>query len=441
VLEIPDPSGKALPVTSDSPGTWRLIPPLPATANGRLLSSMEDAFYRDRGNIEILSRHLTPFALVRDVMAPDAPTEISGTFGSNGLTVKWSPGKDNSGTVGPAILYADGRPLETIAAGETSANVGASTATEGRKFSIVQTDPSGNASSQSKALLVLPDLSGMTETQARAALTQRGMKIGNITTTPAPNAVQGTVVSPAGRSAAVEGSAVDLVIAGSPAGTKLAFSVVGTRSVRATQGGQVAARINATKRSSVVATLYSPRGKKLKVWNRSVRAGVSIVLMKLPPTANTPGRYKLVWIARAGKDQLTKTIIVQVVGNGTNGTKSAPTKRIEIVLVGDPAIRNALSISLHSINAHVLTTAEENETFLLAGDTSLNIQAIVVDADRYTLSMVHDLRTVFPNIPIVALTDDPQKLSRSVAAGATIALPRSTPPDQLAKVVRRLISR
>jgi DNA-binding NarL/FixJ family response regulator len=55
--------------------------------------------------------------------------------------------------------------------------------------------------------------------------------------------------------------------------------------------------------------------------------------------------------------------------------------------------------------------------------------------------MVHDLRTVFPGIPIIALTDDPQKLSRAVAAGATVALPRSTPPDQLAKVVRRLISR
>ncbi len=49
--------------------------------------------------------------------------------------------------------------------------------------------------------------------------------------------------------------------------------------------------------------------------------------------------------------------------------------------------------------------------------------------------------TVFPNIPIVALTDDPQKLSRAVAAGATVALPGSTSPDQLAMVVRRLISK
>ncbi len=440
VLEIPDASGKGMPVTSDDKGGWRLIPPLPATANGRLPASLEDAYYRDRGYIEILSRHLTPFALVKDTMAPSAPTALSGTFGPDGLTVKWTPGVDNSGLFGPAILYADGRPLETIAEGETTATVGATAATEGRKFSIVQTDPSGNVSSQSKALVVLPDLTGMTETQARAALTQRGITVGSVTTANAPNAAPGTIVTPAGRSAAVEGTAVDLVIAGTGAGTKLAFSVVGTRTVRATQGGRVAARINVTKRSTVAAALYSPGGKELKTWNFSVHAGVTIRMLTLPATVTTAGNYRLKWTARAGRESIVRSITVQVIRTGRAGTTAKTDKQIEIVLVGDSAIRNGLAISLHSANAHVLTTADENATFLLAGDTSLNIQAVVVDVDRYTLSLVHDLRTVFPNIPIVALTDDPQKLSRSVAAGATVALPRSTPPDQLGKVVRRLIS-
>jgi hypothetical protein len=212
---------------------------------------------------------------------------------------------------------------------------------------------------------------------------------------------------------------------------------VGTRTIRAVRGGRVAARINVTKRSLVAASLRSPSGRQLKTWSFSVPAGVTIRMLKLPPTATVAGRYTLKWTARAGREELVRTITVQVVG--ADGAKQ-PSKRIEIVLVGDSAIRNGLAISLHSATAHVLTTTEENSTFLLAGDTSLNIQAVVVDVDRYTLSLVHDLRTVFPNIPIVALTDDPQKLSRSVAAGATVALPRSTPPDQLAKVVRRLIS-
>jgi hypothetical protein len=278
----------------------------------------------------------------------------------------------------------------------------------------------------------------MTVEQARATLLQRGFKIGSVTATSATNVQPGLLVSPAGRSAAVEGEPIDLVFSGTGAQTKLALSVVGTRSVKASKSGHVAVRINLSKVSAVAATLYSPRGKSLKVWHFTLHAGVSIRTLKLPASATTPGRYRLVWAARSGKEQLARTITVEVVGAAQPPAKN---QRIDIVLVGDTAIRNGLSVSLHSSNARVLTTAEENATFLLTGNPALNIQAVVVDVDSYTLSMVHDLRTVFPGIPIVALTDDPQKLSRAVAAGATVALPRSTPPDQLAKVVRRLISR
>ncbi|MDX6412280.1 MAG: large repetitive protein, partial [Gaiellaceae bacterium] len=392
VLEIPDPTGKALPVTSDGSGSWRLIPPLPANANGRLPAAMEDAFYRDRGNIEILSRHLTPFALVRDVQAPTAPTDLAGTFDAGGLNVKWTPGVDNSNLLGPAIVYADGKPLETVTSGATTTSVGLATATDGRRFSIVQTDASGNASSQSKVLIVLPDLTGMTVEQARATLLQRGFTIGSVTATSGTNVQPGLLVSPTGRSAAVEGDPINLVFSGTGAQTKLALSVVGTRSVKASKSGHVAVRINLSKVSAVTATLYSPRGKSLKVWHFTLHAGVSIRTLKLPASATTPGRYRLVWAARSGKEQLAKTITVEVVGAAKPAAKN---QQVDIVLVGDSAIRNGLSVSLHSSNARVLTTAEENATFLLTGNPALNIQAVVVDVDSYTLSMVHDLRTVF----------------------------------------------
>ena len=278
----------------------------------------------------------------------------------------------------------------------------------------------------------------MTDVKARAALTQLGFVIGNVTIANAPNVAPGTVVAPVGLQAAVEGATVNLFIAGTGAQTKLAFSVVGTKTVRASQSGRIAVRVTVTKRSAVVATLYSPRGKVLKLWNFAVNAGVSIMPLKLPPTASTPGRYRLVWIARASREQISKPIIVEVVGPAKPRKSNAVR---DVVLVADASLRNGLAVSLHSANVHLLTTTDETAAFLLAGNAGLNIQAIVVDADKYSLSMVHDLRTVFPNIPIVALTDDPLKLSRAVAAGATVALPLSTPPDQLAKVVRRLISK
>ena len=438
VLEIPDPTGAAMPITSDDAGVWRLIPQLPDSANGHLPDTMEDAFYRDHGKIEILSRHLTPFALVKDVQAPTAPTEISGTFGADGLTVQWKAGVDNSNLLGPSILYADGKPLQTVGAGTTKVTVAAAAATDGRKFSIVQTDSSGNASSQSKNLIVLPDLTGMTTDQARATLMQRGFTIGSVTGTTATNVEPGKIVSPVGRSAAVEGVPIDIVFSGNGAQTKLAFSVVGTKTVRASRTERVAVRMSVSKLSAVTATLRSPRGKILKVWHLTIRPGVSIRTLTLPSTARTAGRYRLTLVAVTGKERVSKTIVVQVVGAVKAPAKSH--RAVQVVLVGNDSLRNALSINLRSSNARVLTTAEENATFLLTGNPALNIQAVVVDIDAYTLSMVHDLRTVFPNIPIVALTNDPQKLSRAVAAGATVALPRSTPPDQLAMVIRRLIS-
>jgi DNA-binding NarL/FixJ family response regulator len=64
----------------------------------------------------------------------------------------------------------------------------------------------------------------------------------------------------------------------------------------------------------------------------------------------------------------------------------------------------------------------------------------VLDADQYNLGLVHDLRTVFPGVKLIVLTNDPKKLVRAVAAGATVALPKSTPTVKLAKVVAALTS-
>ncbi|HJX46756.1 MAG TPA: hypothetical protein VJ375_02835, partial [Gaiellaceae bacterium] len=51
-------------------------------------------------------------------------------------------------------------------------------------------------------------------------------------------------------------------------------------------------------------------------------------------------------------------------------------------------------------------------------------------------------RTVFPStsVRLIALTNDPKKRVRAVAAGATIALPKRTPNLKLAKVVAALTS-
>ena len=80
----------------------------------------------------------------------------------------------------------------------------------------------------------------------------------------------------------------------------------------------------------------------------------------------------------------------------------------------------------------------QTDPFTLTGDPARNVQVIVINADEYGLSIVHDLRTVFPMVKLVVLTDDPAKLAKAIAAGASIALPRSSPSAAIVAVVSRL---
>ena len=50
-------------------------------------------------------------------------------------------------------------------------------------------------------------------------------------------------------------------------------------------------------------------------------------------------------------------------------------------------------------------------------------------------SPVHRLR---PQVKIVALAAGPKTMAAALKAGATVVLPRSTPPATLAKVIQRL---
>ena len=57
------------------------------------------------------------------------------------------------------------------------------------------------------------------------------------------------------------------------------------------------------------------------------------------------------------------------------------------------------------------------------------------------VSVVRDLHTVFPAVKIVALAAGPKTMSAALKAGATVVLPRSTPPAMLAKIIQRLEKR
>ena len=220
--------------------------------------------------------------------------------------------------------------------------------------------------------------------------------------------------------------------------TKLVMTVTSTKQLEPKTQKQVAVRIKVSAASNVTAKLFSARGLHLYTWRFSVHAGASIVKLPWPAQVRRPGVYTVSWLADAN-GQITKRMThIRIVGKkivNIGSGAGAP----EVVLDGSDQLRRNLALGLGPSDTHVIKSVPD-DTFALAGASNRNVQVIVVDVDQYRLSFVHDLRTVFPELKIVALSNDPALLSRAVPAGATVALPTSTPPQVLAKIVRRLLS-
>ena len=177
----------------------------------------------------------------------------------------------------------------------------------------------------------------------------------------------------------------------------------------------------------MTAVLYSPRKLKLYTWRFSVHAGRTILKLRIPRQVRRPGVYTLRWSARAGRETASRTVRFRVVG------RVAPAQRISIVLAGTAA-RDAG----RQAKPKPTLVMGVDPAFDAAATRSRDVRVIVVDVDELGVATVRDLHTVFPSLKIVALAAGPRTMARALNAGATVVLPRSTPPSTLAKIIRRL---
>jgi len=121
--------------------------------------------------------------------------------------------------------------------------------------------------------------------------------------------------------------------------------------------------------------------------------------------------------------------------------KLSPTRRTQAraVVLAAPVVGDQLAGALHGLLTHIVS-GDTDATFRAAADPSRRVVVIVVDADLLGVTTIKDLHTIFPDVRILALSRDPSVLARAVPAGATVALPTSTPTAQLATMVSRLAS-
>jgi hypothetical protein len=162
-----------------------------------------------------------------------------------------------------------------------------------------------------------------------------------------------------------------------------------------------------------------------------VRAGRTILRLRIPRQVRRPGIYTLRWSARAGRETATRTVRFRLVG------RTAPVQKIQIVLAGTAA--QGVGGRLGKQKPMFVTSVDP--TFDAAANRNRDVRVIVVDADELGVATVRDLHIVFPSVKIVALAAGPKTMAAALKAGATVVLPRTTPPATLAKIIQRLAKR
>jgi hypothetical protein len=434
-LNATDPS--FIPATDDGSG-WRLIRAMPTA--GQLPADWSDGFWRTDGVVHVLTRHLTLFALVQDQTPPAAPTDLNGTINNGLLTLRWTPSQQDGKTIANFVLFADDQAISNLGATELQYDVGTFDPNDTRSFSVVETDTSGNVSPRSAAIKIVPQLSGLSLDDARTALTARGFGIGDITVVDSQTPA-GTIVGPTQPVTAPVGSVMPLQVSAGPGGsaTKFVFAVVGTKRLVASQRTFIGVHVASTRATTFTATLVSSRGTRIYTWHKNARAGISIAKLALPKALRKPGTYRLLWTATSAGQVLRKSLVVQIVRSTKVATAQAHNrKKKDIVLAGSGLTKQLLGVPTG--NGAKIVAASGDSTFALVADPKNNVQVVVIDLDQYPVSLVHNLRLVFPSasVKLVAISSSASKRARAHDVGANVVLAKRAAHVKLGKVVQAL---
>lgn len=131
------PWSVGLPVYSADGVSWRTIPRLSSPS---LPDGQQDGYYvNPDGTIDVYTRHLSFFGVLRDAQAPSAPTELAASYATGKLSFGWKAASDNIG-IARYRLRRDAAEVASVVA--TTAPVRAWPG----KYSLTALDAAGNES-------------------------------------------------------------------------------------------------------------------------------------------------------------------------------------------------------------------------------------------------------------------------------------------------------
>jgi hypothetical protein len=127
---------------------------------------------RSRDSLGNVSAWTTARTLHLDRVAPGKPPTFTGTIADDGLTLRWSAPNDN---VANYVVFVNGAPWKNFGSTEFEVKMGAFDPGDTRSFSVVAVDLAGNVGVMSPVLVGVPNLVGLTWTQALGVTSARGL--------------------------------------------------------------------------------------------------------------------------------------------------------------------------------------------------------------------------------------------------------------------------
>jgi uncharacterized repeat protein (TIGR02059 family) len=441
-VAIDAPEGPhAVYVSSDGGSTWE---PIPLITGPDLPADLRHGAFRQGSKILVLTRHLSLFALVGDTQAPSTPV-LAGDVRAEGLRLSWQPSQDNSGQVARYVLLVDGAPAQAFGAATTETTVAGFTAADARRFQLVAEDHAGNRSPSSAAVVGVPSLAGLTLDEARAALTARGLAVGAVSEQDSTQPAGTVILQTPAAGAVAAGSTVDVTLArGAAAGAQFVLKVVAAKTVPLKLRRTINVRVQVTRRANVVAVLRSPSNQHLFTWKRKVRAGATVLRLRIPPVVRRTGTYRLaIWAAAVGdRQRVVKRMKIRIVGADDRklGPKVDPPKKpIEVVLAGGSEGNRKL-LNLKS-SFRVSPAARIDDAFDRASDREPSARVVVVvDVTIDGVAVIRQFRLVLPEVRVLALARRGQA-GAARAAGARAVVSPDAPSRALRDAIGRILDR
>ena len=450
-LVVNDATAEDAPVRSSDRGvTYLDIPRIPGPG---LPAGYIDGFWFDAGTrtMHILTTHLTVFALIRDTTPPSAPRSLSGVIAADGVTLRWEPASDNSGSIANYHLFVNGVRTQSFGGVTYEAKLGPFTPGDSRIFQVRASDSRLNLGEATNAVVLLPDVSGMTVSAAHGVLLRAGISLGS-TVTVAGSGTAGTILRSAPSFPAVVsvGSTVNLSLSdgsgsGSAgaigsAGATLVLKVASAKHVALKQRRAVALRVLVSVPAKATITMRTSRGATLATWERKLQSGATIVNLAIPQAAMRAGTYSFTVTARptgapTAKATFQRTLVTFAPLPTPTGTA------VDVVLVKGPANGSGTEL-LSLIGARVRTVAKAPDVYDVTASLATNVQVVVVDLDTRGADPFHfvrNLRAVYPDLRIVALSSTAAQVDQARQFGATVVLTKPVSVEILSSVVTDLI--